>query len=65
MKTRTNIELKKIYWYGKPGMNDDEVNHLVALYGDNPATTGEAVFVLRYRIKELISSTFNLVKRRV
>lgn len=51
---KSNIDLKREYW-SQPELffTPKMIDALVAEYGDKPATSGEAAFVLRYRFKEL------------
>lgn len=53
---KTAVELKRGYW-SQPAMyyTPKMVDAIVASYGDKPATSGEAVYVLRERLLDLLS----------
>lgn len=55
MKNKTNIELKREYW-SRPEMYTTRrmVDRLIRDYGDEPASFGEAVYVLNYRSKYIV-----------
>jgi hypothetical protein len=54
---KSNIELKREYWsqphlYFTPKM----IDAIIADYGEKPATSGEAVYILHARVKDLLKS---------
>ena len=54
---KTLIQLKREYW-SNPEMNftPDMIDFTVAAFGEKPATSGEAAYVLREKTKELLNT---------
>lgn len=63
---KTLIQLKREYW-SQPEMNftPKMVEVIVAEYGEKPATSGEAAYVLRVRSKELFSPLAEWLKTEI
>ena len=63
---KTLIQLKREYW-SKPELysTPDMIEVMVAKYGEKPATSGEAAYVLGVRVKELFSPLAEWLKTEI